>query len=337
MIDYTRTAPYMDGKKILYVHGFASSGATGTAKSIRQLLPKADVVSPDIPIDPKEAIEFLHETCEREKPDLIIGTSMGGMYTELLYGYDRILVNPAFEIAETIIKNNGLDRREFNNPRQDGAKDFLVTKGMVAEFKEVTAQCFGGVNDEERKSVFGMFGKQDTLVDTYDIFKAHYPNAIKFKGVHQLNDETLLHSVLPVIKWIDDKQEDRERPIIYVGLQDTLRYESGNNEGQPLASAVKAFRWLNERYDMYIVSRSRIDQGEAMKKDLEWVDENIGVPGWNRVIFTNQRNLLYGDYLIDRNTEDGAEEFLGTHLRLGDASFKTWEEMLTYFERLGGQ
>ena len=70
MIDYTRTAPYMDGKKILYVHGFASSGATGTAKSIRQLLPKADVVSPDIPIDPTEAIEFLHETCEREKTDL---------------------------------------------------------------------------------------------------------------------------------------------------------------------------------------------------------------------------------------------------------------------------
>ena len=31
---------------------------------------------------------------EEEKPNLIIGSSAGGMMTEQLYGYDRILVNP---------------------------------------------------------------------------------------------------------------------------------------------------------------------------------------------------------------------------------------------------
>lgn len=42
---------------------------------------------------------LLKETVESERPDLIIGTSMGGMYTEMLYGFDRICVNPAFEMG----------------------------------------------------------------------------------------------------------------------------------------------------------------------------------------------------------------------------------------------
>ena len=60
------------------------------------MLPSADVVAYDLPLHPEEAMALLREKCKEQNPDLIIGTSMGGMYTEMLYGYDRILVNPAF-------------------------------------------------------------------------------------------------------------------------------------------------------------------------------------------------------------------------------------------------
>ena len=68
--------------KIIYFHGFASSGATGTAETLRRLLPEVEVISPDIPIDPTEALPYLRNLCEQEKPDLIIGTSMGAMYAQ---------------------------------------------------------------------------------------------------------------------------------------------------------------------------------------------------------------------------------------------------------------
>ena len=64
----------MVGKKILYVHGFGSSGATGSAKGLRILLPKATVIAPDLPVRPTEAMELLHRVCEAEKPDMIIGS-----------------------------------------------------------------------------------------------------------------------------------------------------------------------------------------------------------------------------------------------------------------------
>lgn len=49
-------------------------------------MPGATVIAPDLPIHPEEAMDLLHKTVDTERPDLVIGTSMGGMYTEMLYG-----------------------------------------------------------------------------------------------------------------------------------------------------------------------------------------------------------------------------------------------------------
>ena len=80
----------------MYVHGFGSSGQSGTVTLLRTLMPAATVIAPDLPLHPAEALELLKQTCDAEKPDLIIGTSMGGMYAEMLRGTDRILINPRF-------------------------------------------------------------------------------------------------------------------------------------------------------------------------------------------------------------------------------------------------
>jgi len=67
-------------KRIIYFHGFASSGASGTVELLRRHLPDFETVAPDIPIDPTEALPYLRDFCQTQQPDLIIGTSMGGMY-----------------------------------------------------------------------------------------------------------------------------------------------------------------------------------------------------------------------------------------------------------------
>ena len=46
--------------KMLYFHGLASSGATQTAEYLRAKLPNMEVISPDIPLNPTEALEMLH-------------------------------------------------------------------------------------------------------------------------------------------------------------------------------------------------------------------------------------------------------------------------------------
>ena len=77
---YKKTFPdLMVGKKIIYVHGFMSAGSSHTVQILREYMPEATVIAPDLPIHPEEAMELLRNLVNTEKPDLIIGTSMGGM------------------------------------------------------------------------------------------------------------------------------------------------------------------------------------------------------------------------------------------------------------------
>lgn len=318
----------MAGKKILYVHGFASSGQSGTVTRIRDVFPNAEVVAPDLPVEPEEAMALLRETCQQEQPDLIIGTSMGGMYTEMLYGYDRIVVNPAFEMGETMKAHGMTGQQQFQNPRQDGVQEFMVTKQLVKAYKEMTEQCFAQVTEEEQARVWGLFGDEDTTVDTFDIFKAHYPTAIRFHGEHRMNDQSFMHAVVPVIRWIDDRQEHRERPIIYIGIE-ALK----DAYDKPRSSAQKTVRTLLERYQLYFTAPAEAEP-KAYEEALAWLEQYVNVPAWGHTVFTNQRSLLYGDYLISCDEDF---EGMATQICLGSDTFKTWDDVADYFERLGGQ
>ena len=315
--------PLFQNKKILYVHGFGSSGQSGTVTRIREVLPQATVIAPDLPIHPEEAMALLHKVCEQEHPDLIIGTSMGGMYAEMLYGYDRILVNPALQMGDTMKEHGMTGAQHFSNPRQDGVQDFMVTKALVKEYKEMTEQCFSGMTADEQKRVWGLFGDEDTTVNTFDLFHEHYPTAIRFHGEHRMNDVSFMHSVVPVIRWIDDRQEGRERPMVYIDVRALC-----DQRGMPRSSAQKTMRQLLEHYQLFFVAAAPAD-AQYYAQTVEWLYEYINVPAWGHTIFTNQKQLLYGDFLVDVDKTDG----MATLIQFGSDTFKTWDDIALYFSR----
>ena len=319
----------MVGKKIIYVHGFMSAGSTHTAQILRDYMPQATVIAPDLPIHPEEAMELLRNLVKTENPDLIIGTSMGGMYTEMLYGVDRICVNPAFQMGSTITESNMMGKQVYQNERQDGEKEVIVTKALVKEYKEMTEQCFVQVTEEEQLKVFGLFGDEDPIVHTFDLFSEHYTQAIHFHGEHRLIEKAIFHYLMPVIRWIDDRQEGRERRTVLIS-QDTL----ADGYGKPKSSLHKAYELLLDNYNVYFVSPAPTNNPSVITEQQAWIEETFSAPAWNHAIFTNQPQLLYGDYFISSTEQP---DFLGTVLRFGSDEFKTWEEIITYFERLGGQ
>ncbi len=331
---YVKTYPeLMAGKKIMYVHGFGSSGQSGTVTRLRDMLPGAVVIAPDLPVHPAEAMDLLRGLCDNERPDLIIGTSMGGMYAEMLRGYDRILINPAFGIADDILKHNMLGKVTFYSPRRDGMKDFMMTKQLQAEYQEVAAQCFDGITDDEQEHVWGLFGLEDPVVHTRDLFASHYRNALSFHGEHRMNDTVFIHSVLPVVRWIDDRQEGRQRGIVYICIEGTMM----GRDSRPLPSMLKAYRLLMEHYDVRIVASLPTNDTGYARRMQEWTFETLGVAAYNRLILTNRKDLLYGDYLIDGLDDNGSSDFMSTRIDFGSDTFKTWDDIIEYFGRLGGQ
>ena len=319
----------MAGKTLLYCHGFGSSGQSGTVTRLRTVMPNAKVIAPDLPVDPHEAIALLHRICDEEHPDLIIGTSMGGMYAEQLRGFDRICVNPALEIAETMKEHGMTGTQQFQNPRLDGVQEFYVDKALVKAYRDVSEQRFVGLTDEDCQHVWGLFGDKDDLVNTFDMFCEHYPKATHFHGEHRMDDKSYMHSVMPVIRWIDDLQRHRQRPIIYIGIESlTPRPLQGERELKPLPSSQKAIRQLIEHYDVYFVADAPQSETAA------WLEEYINVPAWRHTVYTYRRDLLYGDYLISQKKES---DTMATLLEFGSDTFKTWDDIIDYFSHLGGQ
>ena len=318
----------MAGKKIMYVHGFASSAQSGTVAMLRTLMPDATIVARDLPLHPAEAMDLLRQMCSDEQPDLIIGTSMGGMYTEMLYGYDRIVVNPAFEMGDTMSKFTG--HQVFQNPRQDGVQEFIVTKGLIKEYSEMTTHCFAhAADDGEGGRVVGLFGDADPVVHTFDLFARHYPTAIRFHGEHRLTDKIAMHYLVPIIRRIDDRQEQRTRPSVYIGI-DTLRDSYGN----ATASMHKAYETLIESYDVYVLAPAPDNAPQQMAADMAWVEQYLSAPAWGRTVFANSCQSVMGDYLVSSRPQPG---FIGTQIEWGSSDFKTWEEIIVFFSRLGGQ
>ena len=309
----------MAGKTVLYCHGFASSGQSGTVSRLRQVMPQAKVIAPDLPVNPHEAMALLHRICEQERPDLILGTSMGGMYAEQLRGFDRICINPALEIAETMKAHGMTGTQQFQNPRQDGIQEFYVDKALVKAYREVSEQRFQGITPDDEQRVYGLFGDKDDLVDTIGLFSEHYSQYTRFHGEHRMDDRSYMYSVVPVVRWIEDKQEHRQRPIIYIGVETMT-----DAYGKPASSVQKTVRLLIEQYDVYFVASTE-------SRWTQWLEEYINVPAWRHQVYTWRRDLLYGDFLIARQKEGDP---MATFLEYGSDTFKTWDDIMVFFDRL---
>jgi predicted esterase YcpF (UPF0227 family) len=64
-------------KTIVYFHGYGSSCQSNSAACLANNMPEFNVIAPDIPVDPKEALPFLKSYCAKNKVDLIIGQHGG--------------------------------------------------------------------------------------------------------------------------------------------------------------------------------------------------------------------------------------------------------------------
>lgn len=185
--------------KLIYFHGFGSSGEGSTAKTLQELLKDWKVLAPDIPVDPAEALPFLKELCKTERPDFIVGTSMGGLYAQQMRGFKRICVNPAFDLSKhKDILFEGT--YEFFNPRANGETTFVITKEIISHFSEMEARQFDGITEDEREKVYGLFADNDTTVNCEDLFLQHYKNVVHFHGEHRLNRQVVEEVLVPLIQ-----------------------------------------------------------------------------------------------------------------------------------------
>ena len=83
---------------ILYLHGFASCGDSTKTKLLKKYFGDKEVLAPDLPVNPSEAVSLARKLIIEHDIDLIIGSSLGGFYASYFcetMGIKTVLINPS--------------------------------------------------------------------------------------------------------------------------------------------------------------------------------------------------------------------------------------------------
>ncbi len=189
-------------KKILFLHGFFASGSCIPAIALHEAFEgRIRVITPDLPIHPKEALMFIHQLCNEEKPDLLVGNSNGSFLAQIIapiVGIPALLGNPHLEMTEFLKPRIG--GHQYKSPRMDGKQDFVIDEALISEFEELQKDQFKNVSPYWKDKIWGIFGEQDTLAHYKPLFLKYYTNAYSFPGGHTPTAEEVKTWYVPLIE-----------------------------------------------------------------------------------------------------------------------------------------
>ncbi|MFQ9809634.1 MAG: YqiA/YcfP family alpha/beta fold hydrolase [Segatella copri] len=117
----------------------------------------AVVLTPDLPLHPKEALKEIRSIIDREQPDLLLGNSCGSFLAQMLapvVGIPALLGNPYFMMTEFLKERIG--EHEYKAPRRDGNQRLVIDEALIEEFAELEAVQFDHCNPYYKDRVWGL-------------------------------------------------------------------------------------------------------------------------------------------------------------------------------------
>ena len=198
-------------KKILFLHGFYASGQCVPAMALREaFVGRAEVITPDLPMHPKEAVLFIRELIDCEQPDLLIGNSCGAFYAQMVapvVGIPALLGNPHFRMTEFLRQRIG--EHQYKSPRKNGNQNFVIDETLIEEFAEMEAIQFDTCDPDFQERIWGLFGEQDTLAHFEPLFLEHYKHSFHFPGGHTPTAEEVRGWYVPLAEKILELETDK--------------------------------------------------------------------------------------------------------------------------------
>ena len=173
----------------------------------------AEVLTPDLPIVPSEALELIHRICDDQRPDLIVANSCGSFYAQILVpivGVPALLGNPYLKMSEFLIQRLGA--HQFKSPRRDGHQDFVIDDGLVEQFALIEKHQFDFVSPYWHDKAWGLFGDKDPIAHFRPLFEQYYSNVYIFPGAHTPTADEVRDYYVPLArKMLEEVPRPTER------------------------------------------------------------------------------------------------------------------------------
>lgn len=189
--------------KILYIHGYGSTGNSQTVQGLRKFLDeKAIIHAPQFSNDLssfekiKQNIEHARKHREEFRPHIVIGSSFGGFITTFLDGSFRIIINPCLRPSER------LDTLSPNMSQED-----------IDKLKEFESSHVSNIDIEDRFFTYGLFGLNDELFSYLSLFEKIYrkDRVYTMPSGHRIDIVNIENHLIPLI-WEVKKDQDNFNP-----------------------------------------------------------------------------------------------------------------------------
>jgi len=124
----------------LYVHGFGSGANSNSSRMVGARVTGYEWLHPEMPLDPEEALSILNEHVRVFEPEMIIGTSMGGLLISRVTApkATKVVVNPALEM-DRALRRMGYGKYDFFCDREDGAQQYVIDEPLVQKYASFQA------------------------------------------------------------------------------------------------------------------------------------------------------------------------------------------------------
>jgi len=175
--------------KILYIHGFGSTGNSQTVQGLQNILGNdATILAPQFSNDLSTVAQIEQNIAEAKKlmhefrPNVVIGSSFGGFIATFLNGYPRILINPCLRPSE----------RLHNLSPNMSKEDIELLKALETSHD---------IDGEMRFEMYGLFGLHDELFSYLNLFKKQYGESKTYTMPcgHRMDAENIENHLIPII------------------------------------------------------------------------------------------------------------------------------------------
>ena len=180
----------------LYVHGLGSGARTRTMKQLPECLPYFEWIAVEVAEDAEEAVGKINRYVEQYRPEVLMGTSLGGFYIFYADAPDaeKIICNPAMNIDELICTKIGFGEHRYFVKRENGQKTYILDEQVCQRFAEFRVSH----NPISGRENYAFFGDNDELIGTVGTLKnmavvseAGYRIFVEPGGGHRIGESTL--------------------------------------------------------------------------------------------------------------------------------------------------
>ena len=175
--------------KILYLHGFGSCGKSNKSMTLMEYFGEDKVISPNLPYEPEQAVDFASKLIQEEQVSLLIGSSLGGFYATQLaekFQLPAVLLNPSVQPWRTLSPYVGWQER--------------FCDGVAFEFKEVYLTQLEKLETMPKNSRYLLLLQSEDEVLDYRVAKERYQDhrvIVEYGGNHRFEN---IHEYLSMIE-----------------------------------------------------------------------------------------------------------------------------------------